>query len=477
MPVVLPESLNQKRVAVWGFGVEGRATASCLARFHPGCQFTVFCRPEEKPSQADDPARGWNFCTEPVTPTHLNDFDLVIKSPGISPYRPPASALTVPVLGAAALWFAYHRQGRVIAVTGTKGKSTTASLLAHILRGLGYSVNLAGNIGAPLLDMVGSPADWTVLETSSYQAADGAIAADVAVLLNLFPEHLDWHGSEARYYADKLRLLENAGQAILGQARNHFLARLDKAGLAIPGPLHTARTPRFSVAGENLTRNGRCVFSARDWALQGRHNLQNLAAVLEVIARLDLPVEKALTLARSFQPLPHRLQPLGRIGQWHWINDSIASTPHATLAALATVTPRNTTVILGGYDRQLDWDEFARAIASAPPVCLVVSGESRPRILAALKKQNLATRIVEADDLAQAVSLAAQHTPANGTVLLSPGAPSFDAFDNYAQRGEAFEQLVRQWAGEEGNAQPNGRAHGNRDPRDSRRMPVNRKTV
>ncbi len=439
-----PADLSKLRIAVWGFGVEGRATAAYLARFHPGCRFTVFCRPEEKPAPADAPACDWEFCTELVSSDGLNAFDLVIKSPGISPYQPPADTVSVPMVGATALWFAYHRHGRVIAVTGTKGKSTSASLLAHVLRGLGFSVNLAGNIGVALLETVEFPADWTVLETSSYQAADGTISADVALLLNLFPEHLDWHGSEARYYTDKLRLLENARQAVLGQPLGHFESRLHGAGLATPAWLKKARTPQWQVSGDEVRCQGQAVFRASDWVLPGRHNLQNLAAVLEVIDGLGLPVAKALELARSFQPLPHRLQPLGRIGQWHWINDSIASTPHASLAALATLEPRNTGLILGGYDRQLDWDEFARAIAANPPACLIVTGENASRILAALKQQPLLSRIVRAENMAEAVALAQIHTPKGGTVLLSPGAPSFDAFANYAQRGEAFEHAVRQ---------------------------------
>ncbi len=439
-----PAGLSKLRIAVWGFGVEGRATAAYLARSHPGCRFTVFCRPEEKPAPAETPACEWEFCTEPVSSEDLNAFDLVIKSPGISPYLPPADTVSVPMVGATSLWFAYHRHGRVIAVTGTKGKSTSASLLAHVLRGLGYSVNLAGNIGVALLDTVASPADWTVLETSSYQAADGTISPDVALLLNLFPEHLDWHGSEARYYTDKLRLLENAGQAVLGQSLGHFNSRLNTAGLATPALLKKARTPHWQVSGDELLYQGRCVFRVSDWALPGRHNLQNLAAVLEVIDGLGLPVAKALELARSFQPLPHRLQPLGRFGHWHWINDSIASTPHASLAALATLEPRNTGLILGGYDRQLEWNEFARAIADNPPACLIVTGENASRILAALKQQPLPSRIVRAESLNEAVALAQIHTPKGGTVLLSPGAPSFDAFANYAQRGEAFEHAVRQ---------------------------------
>ncbi len=440
----LPPTLSGQRIAVWGYGVEGRATASYLARYHPGSQVTVFCPPQETGGTDAHQGRRWTFCTKAVTADKLNSFDLVIKSPGISPYRPPASDVTVPVIGSAALWFAYHRHGKIIAVTGTKGKSTTASLLAHVLNGLGETVNLAGNIGTPLLEYVDRPATWTVLETSSYQAAAGDIEADCAVLLNLFPEHLDWHGSEARYYQDKLRLLEAAPRIILGQPLAHFENRLSAAQCPLPPALKCAQSPRWQVRKTGLYHQSRCVFSCDDWILQGQHNLHNLAAVLQVIEVLGLSVDSALQTAREFLPLPHRLQPVGHIGAWHWINDSIASTPHASLAALSTVDAKTTTMILGGYDRQLDWEEFARAIQSNPPASLVVTGANARRILKALEKYPPACQVVPAADLAEAVKLATCYTPAGGTILLSPGAPSFDAFPDYAARGRYFEKLLRE---------------------------------
>jgi UDP-N-acetylmuramoylalanine--D-glutamate ligase len=461
----LPESLNGRQIAVWGFGLEGQAAAEYLQEHWPQAAVMVFCSASERAEYsagqaANQPANQtphWDWCNEPVTASALDCFDLVIKSPGISPYQSPADQVRVPMATSAALWFAYHRQGRVITVTGTKGKSTTSSLLAHVLRGLDLSVNLAGNIGTPLLETIGQPADWTVLETSSYQAADGYIIADVAVLLNLFPEHLDWHGSEARYYQDKLQLLKGADKAILGTSLEAIGQRLQSAGMDVPHSLEKANSPRWRVSEGSLHWEGSPVFCRSDWALPGDHNLQNLAAVLQVIETLfpaeRLAVDKALQLARSFQPLPHRLQPLGQWGGRYWINDSIASTPHATLAALATVNPAQTAVIVGGYDRQLDWQEFAHGIATNPPACVIATGDTTPRILQALRAANLGHLGLPARDLAEAVTLAKKHTPAGGTVLLSPGAPSFDAFANYTERGEAFARLAREQNATPDNAQ------------------------
>ncbi len=440
------DNLHHARVAVWGIGVDGCATVDYLCRYWPQARVTVLCTPAEADAGMRGRWPGVRFATTPVTACQLNRYDLVIKSPGISPYQCPASGVDVPMLGSHALWFAHHRAGIVIAVTGTKGKSTTASLLAHVLRGLGYSVNLAGNIGRPLLEFAAQPADFTVLETSSYQAADGFIRPDIAVLLNLYPEHLDWHGSEARYYQDKMRLLENAAQVIIGSPVEVLHARLSAAGLPASGVIQQALSPRWQVTDSGLFHRNRCIFPANRWRLRGRHNLGNLAVVLSVVDTLGFSVSDALEQVRGFHPLPHRLQSLGRIGQWHWINDSIASTPHATLAALSTVESRNTTLILGGHDRKVDWLEFARSLQSRTPACVVVTGENADRVLSALEQHPPACRVEQAVDLAHAVRLATRYTPTGGNVLLSPGSPSFDAFADYAERGLAFERLARRCA-------------------------------
>ncbi|WP_295953881.1 Mur ligase family protein, partial [uncultured Xanthomonas sp.] len=219
--------LESQRVALWGWGREGRAAYAAVRGWEAGIgngearralPLTVFCSAEEAAEIAalHDPAL--HVETE-ASAERLAAFDVVIKSPGISPYRPEAQAAAARgtrFIGGTALWFAEHAgvDGVVpgsVCVTGTKGKSTTTALLAHLLRAGGHRTGLVGNIGVPLLEVLAPmpPPQYWAIELSSYQTGDVARSGarpQLALVLNLFPEHLDWHGSQARYIADKLEL-------------------------------------------------------------------------------------------------------------------------------------------------------------------------------------------------------------------------------------------------------------------------------
>ena len=205
--------LEGKRLAIWGYGREGRAALAALRWRLPGQPITVFCNePEAESLRAmGDPHLVME--TE-VDGQKLAAFDVVVKSPGISPYTSPAVDAVLhgtQFIGGTALWFAENPYERTVCVTGTKGKSTVTALIAHLLRAAGRRTALAGNIGLPLLELldVEPPPQYWAIELSSYQTRE-AVAPEVAVVLNFFPEHLDWHGTEQRYLEDKLALLTAA---------------------------------------------------------------------------------------------------------------------------------------------------------------------------------------------------------------------------------------------------------------------------
>src|SRR5690606_31650089 len=192
---------------------EGRSALAALRWRLPSQPVTVFCSHDEAEPLRDmqDPALRIETS---VNAQMLAEHEVVVKSPGISPYTSPAADAAlegVRFVGASGLWFAEPRAGKRICITGSKGKSTTTALLAHLLRASGARTALAGNIGLPLPELldVDPPPEYWAIELSSYQTGD-VQDVDVAVVLNLFAEHLDWHGSEARYYADKLRLVTQA---------------------------------------------------------------------------------------------------------------------------------------------------------------------------------------------------------------------------------------------------------------------------
>ncbi|UNK56671.1 UDP-N-acetylmuramoyl-L-alanine--D-glutamate ligase [Pseudoxanthomonas daejeonensis] len=440
--------LEGRRVALWGWGREGRAAWRALRTSLPALPLTLFCNEAEATEAA---ALGDPLLTPDVRMDAdlLAAFDVVVKSPGISPYRPEAlaaSARGTRFIGGTALWFAAHPDARTVCVTGTKGKSTTTSLLAHLLRAGGHRTALAGNIGLPLLEVAEDPApEFWAIELSSYQTGDVAgsgVHPEVAVVLNLFPEHLDWHGSEARYVEDKLALVTAARPrtAVLNAA-DPRLAALDLPG---SGVAWFNREDGWHLRGDALYRGDAFVFDTLAVPLPGRHNRGNLCAVLAAIEALGVDAAPLAPAALDFRPLPHRLQWLGERDGLAWVNDSISTTPHASLAALDCHRARRVVILLGGHDRGLDWSEFAARMGESAPLGVVTMGANGPRIHALLAPLAAGGHFMleAAGDLADAVSRARALLGGEGVVLLSPGAPSFGAYRDYTERGRHFAALA-----------------------------------
>ncbi|MFZ5655635.1 MAG: UDP-N-acetylmuramoyl-L-alanine--D-glutamate ligase [Pseudomonadota bacterium] len=453
--------LDGLRVALWGWGREGRAAHRAIRARLPALELTLFCSEEE----AEDARRlgdeGLHACTE-VDGASLAAFDVVVKSPGISPYGEAAQAAVASgtrIIGGTSLWFAEHAGADGIVahtacVTGTKGKSTTTSLLAHLLRASGLRTALAGNIGLPLLELIDpSPApDAWAIELSSYQTGDVATSGarpDVAVVLNLFPEHLDWHGSHARYVEDKLKLVTQARPRIAVLNAGDPILR----GLALPAGTQVrwfGDERGWHLRGDVLHRGATAVMDTRGLPLPGRHNRGNLAAVLTAIEALGHDAVALAPHAGSFRPLPHRLQWLGERDGFGWVNDSISTTPHATLAALECFADRDVAVLVGGHDRGLDWSGFAGAMREHAPAAVVTMGANGPRIHELLMPiaRDGGFRLAAARSLPEAIDLARTSLTGRGAhartpvVLLSPGAPSFGPYRDYVERGRDFARLA-----------------------------------
>ncbi len=437
--------LAERRVAVLGLGLEGRAFAERWLERLPGRPLTVLTN--QPATAAVDPltARGVAVVPGEVTVAGLTAFEVVVKSPGFSPYRDPvagAAAAGVRFTSASAVWFAEHPAARTVCVTGTKGKSTTASLLAHLLAAAGRDVRLAGNIGVPLLELADEPPpELVVVELSSYQATDFAGHPTVGVVVNLYPEHLDWHGTVERYWADKLTVLGNVtdGAGVVNGGDSTLMARCPPVARRVL--FNTAAT--LHGDGQRLLDGDRELLDLARCRLRGGHNLANIAAALTAARLLGHPPETLVDAVASFHPLAHRQQVLGEAAGLVWVNDSLATTPHATLAALAAFADRRLTVLVGGFDRGLAWDELVRGLAALPHVAAVVTMPANgPAIAAMVRAARLPLAVYEAADLAAAVALAQRVTPPGGVVLLSPGAPSYGFFTSYKERGEAFADLA-----------------------------------
>lgn len=441
--------LEGRRVALWGWGREGRAAHALLRRRLPSLPLTLFCSQAEA-VQAAALGDGLLIARTDISGEALGGFEVVIKSPGISPYSAEAvqaQARGARLVGGTALWFGEHPKARTVCVTGTKGKSTTTALLAHLLRAGGHRTALAGNIGLPLLETMDpqpAPQLWAI-ELSSYQTgdvADSGVRPEVAVVLNLFPEHLDWHGSQQRYIQDKLALVSRAHPRIaVLNAADPLLSKLELPHSRIVWFNHAQG---WHLRGDVLYRGDAEVFDTRAVPLPGRHNRGNLCAALAAIEALGFDASALAPAALTFQPLPNRLQTLGTRNGISYVNDSISTTPHATLAALECFSGQRIALLVGGHDRGLDWHDFAQAMRTQAPLGIVTMGANGPRIHALL--QEVAGEggfaLSSAPDLASAMQIAREMLGGQGVVLLSPGAPSFGMYRDYVERGKEFARIA-----------------------------------
>ncbi len=439
--------LPGKSVGVWGLGKEGMATVRKLRAL--GIE----------PVLVDDsPASGSG-----VLPTAaggleaLKRTDVVIKTPGISPYGPAAEELRragVTLAGGLGLWANEADLSRVVYVTGTKGKSTTSSIIGHLLHGLGRSALVGGNFGtAPYDPDREGGYDYWVIEVSSYTAADLAVTPPVTAVTSLHPDHLPWHGTVDRYYADKLSATSRPGADLTIANGDSDLLR-ERAGQLGP------RVEWISEADDP-----EAAWPER-LGLPGRHNRRNALiarAVLRALGRAakDEPLTaraahdaELADAARGFTPLPSRLTPIGTIHTGAgtavtFIDDSLSTNVLPTLAALDSFPGQRVALIVGGQDRGIGYAALAEGVKRrVEPTTVLTLPESGPRITEAFAATATPAGagfagIADCADLDEAVARAFAWARPDGVVLLSPAAPSFGHFRDYRDRGDHFAAAMR----------------------------------
>lgn len=422
----------EEPVLLYGAGREAKSTRDFLKARQP--ELKVFVTVDSGQADIDD--------AEFIPPTDLKAaiaarrFGLIIKSPGVSRYKPVfalARDAGIPVTSNLNLWDAAYRTGRtVIAITGTKGKSTTATLVHLMLTRSGIDAGLAGNVGLAPLEIADRHA-VVIFELSSYQTADMNFLPDIAALTNLYPEHVDWHGSVERYFHDKLHLIDRDGGfpvALGAGARGNSL---------VAKAVRDHRRLLRDLTRDELTAIDRAVTASR---LKGSHNRDNahLAATIALAAGATL--EGIVSGIAAFVPLPHRLEE-HRIGGILFVDDSISTTPEATKAALAAYAGFRIALIAGGHEREQDYAELATLLDGygvTTLACLPVTGA---RLAAATRIAAPQITVLEPPDLDSAMHALRQHREKFDAVILSPGAPSYNQFKNFEERGRMFVTLAQ----------------------------------
>ncbi|MBI2150408.1 MAG: UDP-N-acetylmuramoyl-L-alanine--D-glutamate ligase [Acidobacteria bacterium] len=457
--------LERKSILILGFGTEGQATYEFLRGQWPSKPLSIADRraledfPEETARRLQsDPAATLHFGPAYLDSLLSSKCEVIVKTPGI-----PASTDRIAQARRAGLVLTSHSQifmsnyprEKIAGITGTKGKSTTASLLYGILKTAGIPAELVGNIGQPPLARFGAAhADsYFVHEFSSHQLAEIQSSPHIAVLLNVFPEHLDYYSTFEEYAAAKENitrfqepgdfLVFNAGQSIPNQ-----IAQRTRAALR---PFSTTRqvSPGCHIRGDWIVwsdaQGQHDLLPLRDVRLPGRFNIQNVMAAAAAATLCGAQPEAIREAVRNFKSLPHRLELLGTYNGVTFVDDSIATVPEATLAALEALGPAVQTLILGGHERNLDFTELGSHL---PPGVrtVILFPATGPRIWKAIEQHSKNTPVPEpffVSTMEEAVKTAYARTEPGKTCLLSPASPSFGIFKDYRERGESFKAFVR----------------------------------
>ncbi len=454
-------------LCILGLGREGRSTYTYLRKKFPNRHIFLF---DEKPLDAlttwkeisqNDVALVSFHTTVPLQ--QLTD-PVIFCSPGIPPTRPLYQALAAlaPTWSSNLEEFFSALPDNVvtIGITGTKGKSTTSAVINHLLKTAKLSTILAGNGGTPALDVLesintlcdSSEKVYAVLELSSHQLSRLSRSPHIAVIQNITPEHLDYYGTFAEYVAAKTQIVKNQTDSDLvlfcadypESTKLAFTSAGKKMSFSLEG---NAATIKVNTENENLVIDGEMIVNLAKLPLLGKHNLINCIPGILIAKHLDITTETITQGLTTFVPLQHRLEIVHTTDDITYINDSLATTPEATLAALDAVGDKPCILIAGGHDRHLDYHELAQAILNHKVKAVLLfppTGETIIRHMYQLEPTNMVvmSNYFKVASMWEAVKKAKSLAKPGDVVLLSPAAASFGIFKDYEDRGEQFKQAV-----------------------------------
>ncbi len=420
-----------KKIAVLGYGEEGESATKFLNE--AGAVVDIFDEftSEKHPSNVTvSSAESWE----------LDDYDLVVRSPGLSPHR---ISTTTDVSSATQLFFELC-PAQIIGVTGTKGKGTTATLLANILKASKQKVHLLGNIGSPALDTLRKvePSDIVVYEISSFQLWDLTVSPHVAVVLMVEPEHLDVHEDEDDYLAAKSNIskYQTSDDITIIHPFNELSEQVGMNGVGLKKKFMAADTAHIH-AGDLMYGNQK-IMPTEEFGLVGPHNRENICAAVTAAWEYTQDLSAIRRAVKAFSGLEHRLELVREVSGVKYYNDSFATTPGAAIAAIKSFNQPEV-VILGGSSKQSDYKDLAEAISVSTNIRRVLLiGDTGREIGGELASFGYKDAESVDGDIDEIVKKAAEITESGDVVLLSPASASFDMFDNYKQRGSQYKKAV-----------------------------------
>ncbi|MDP3990709.1 MAG: UDP-N-acetylmuramoyl-L-alanine--D-glutamate ligase [Candidatus Nealsonbacteria bacterium] len=407
---MLLNKLKNEKILILGFGREGRDTLLFLRKLFPKKVFGIADVNEVRPrsNERGPTSLKWHLGKNYLKA--INDYDIVIKSPGIPYKNLPKNALAK-ITTQTEIFFD-NCPGKIIGITGTKGKSTTSSFIYQTLKKGGVSAHLVGNIGKPVLSLLSKAKkdDIFVYELSSHQLFNLKKSPHIAVLLNIYPEHLDYYKNFNEYVLAKANIAKY-------QTKNDYL-------------IYNSQDPLISKIAQKS--------KAKKIPIKGKYYQLNVEATKKVAGLFKVPELK------KFKLLPHRLEFVGKFKGIEFYNDSLSTIPQTTIEALDYLGNKVQTLILGGYDRGLSFKKLGERIKKSKVKTLILFPTTGKRIwkeLGSFQKKDLNYFFV--NDMENAVRLAFEHTNKDKICLLSPASPSFGVFKDYEERGDLFKKFVK----------------------------------
>jgi UDP-N-acetylmuramoyl-L-alanine---L-glutamate ligase len=455
MKKFLNSKIQGKRVIILGLGAEGKSTYKLLRKLFPEQIFTLADRRDDLANDIELKHSATKFQLGSAYLKNLYSFDLIIKSPGISLKQLPTDLQPEKLTSQTELFLEFYRN-QTIGITGTKGKSTSASLTHHMLTAAGKDALLIGNIGVPPFDVLDQIHDDTlvVFELSSHQLEGLKVSPHIAVLLNIYQEHLDHYSSYRAYQMAKYNIArwQNPGDFFIYHHNDFEIAALlgemPPASMKLPFALAEKADVRFFVSqGVVFSKTSRMQVKICDLKglkfIAGNHNLLNLLAALSACFAAGVESNELCGSLASFKGLPHRMEFIGELNGIRFYNDSIATIPEAVIYALETIGDVDT-LLLGGYDRGIDYSGLTAYLGKTSAKNIFLTGNAGKRLKSELESGFPDQHNYQwFEDFDKMVLQAIASTSQGRSCLLSPAAASYDRFMNFEHRGNRFREIIR----------------------------------
>lgn len=433
----LINEFKNKKLVILGFGREGLSTYRFIRRFYPDMHLTIA---DKNPVTLDD---------ENVTVVTGDNYldacfgcDLVMKAPGIPTFNMPN--WIIPKITCQTHLFLKHFGKLTVGITGTKGKSTTSSLIYHILAASGKKALLVGNIGSPAFDSLDEiDGNATVVyELSCHQLELCPYSPEIAVLLNLYEEHLDHYGTLENYFnAKKNIFLHQKSGIFIYDSGNKNIDNIKTNSLT--ASIKDKSADIYSADGKIIFKGKAISLDTEKIKIKGAHNFGNIGIAYAVTSILGVSASDFANAVYSFTGLNHRLQFVGTFDGIHYYDDSISTIPATAIAAMESLENVGS-IMLGGMERGIDYSPLRDYLKNHPLPAIILMPDTGIRLYDMLCDAGLKKICHLSDSLETAVAFAKKYTPKGTACLFSPAAASYHQFKNFEARGNAFQQLLKE---------------------------------